>query len=326
MIICQTPLRVSFFGGGTDLPEYFEQHGGAVLGSAIDKFIYHSVTRFPSELFEHSVRLAYSKVEHVRCVDDIEHKPFREILKFVGIEKDIEISLAADLPAFSGLGSSSSFTVGALNALNAYKGQFLSRNELARMAIHIERDRLSEAVGCQDQIFAAFGGINLVEFISRDNFIVNRVVMSAQRIQELNDSLLLFFTGVKRRACDIERRKINNIDQIRGSLLNIHRLVEKAHVLLTGNASLTGFGELLDETWRQKRELDPAMSQPQVELMYERAKTAGAVGGKLLGAGGGGFMLFFVPADRQEKVRQALADYYEVPFRLNAPGSSIIHS
>ena len=326
MIISQTPLRVSFFGGGTDLPEFFERYGGAVLGSAIDKFIYHSVTRFPSELFDHDIRLAYSKVEQVRHIDEIEHKPFREILKFVGIDKDIEVGLTADLPAFSGLGSSSSFTVGALNALYAYKGQFVPHHDLAYKAIHIERDCLGEAVGCQDQVFAAFGGFNLVEFVSRDNIVVNRVVMTPGRMRELNDSLLMFFSGVTRRAGEIERRKIENLGNIRETLLKIHRLVGKAHTLLTGSASLTGFGELLDETWCEKRCLDPAVSHSRVDHMYEIAKGAGAIGGKLLGAGGGGFMLFFVPVERQAAVRQALAGYYEVSFRLNAPGSCIIHS
>ncbi len=326
MIICKTPLRVSFFGGGTDFPEYFERYGGAVLGSAIDKFIYHSVTRFPSELFDYSIRLAYSKVECVRCVSEIEHSPFREILKFANILKDIEIGLTADLPAFSGLGSSSSFTVGLLNALHAHKGQFVPRRELAQMAIHIEREHLAEAVGCQDQVFAAFGGFNLIEFVSRDNITVTRVVMPPHRLKELNDNLLMFFTGITRQACNIERRKIDNIEQIRSNLQTIHRLVEKAHNLLTGNASLSNFGELLDETWHQKRLLDQAVSHPQVERMYEIAKSAGALGGKLLGAGGGGFMLFYVPMENQASVRKALANYYEVLFRLNAPGCSIIHS
>lgn len=326
MIICQTPLRISFLGGGTDFPEFFGRHGGAVLGSAIDKFIYHSVTRFPSELFDYAIRLAYRRVECVQRVDEIEHAPFREVLKWTGIEKDIEIGLTADLPSFSGLGSSSSFTVGLLHALYAYQGKFVSRRELARQAIHIERDRLREAVGVQDQIFAAFGGLDLVELSGTDTMTVNRVPVSSARLHELNDSLLLFFTGVTRRAQDIERNKIKNLPAIEAGLRNILRLVEKGYNILTGNGPLTEFGRLLGQTWTEKRQLDPAVSTAQLDLMYETAITAGAVGGKLLGAGGGGFMLFFVPQERQAAVRKAMAAYYEVRFNLNAPGSTIIHS
>jgi D-glycero-alpha-D-manno-heptose-7-phosphate kinase len=326
MIISKTPLRISFFGGGTDFPEFFHGHGGAVLGTAIDKYIYHSVTRFPSELFDYSIRLAYRRVECVRSLEEIEHSPFREIMRFFGIDRDIEISLAADLPSFSGLGSSSSFTVGLINALSAYTGKFIPKPELARMAIQVEREVLQETVGWQDQIFAAYGGINLIEFARDGNFTLHRVTLLKPRQQELEHSLLLYFTGITRRASDVEKDKIRNLSAIRENLLRIHRMVERAHGLLTGNAPLSEFGRMLDETWQEKRLLDPGVSSPAINALYDLGKDAGALGGKLLGAGGGGFMAFFVPDDRQAKVRAALQNYNEIAFSINAPGSSIIHS
>lgn len=326
MIICQTPLRVSFFGGGTDFPEFFNAQRGAVLATAIDKHIYHSVSHFPSKLFDYSIRLAYRKVECVNDLAEIEHVPLRELLRYFGIERDVEISLTADLPSFSGLGSSSSFTVGTINALNAYQGRFIPKGELASLAIHVERKILRETVGLQDQIIAAYGGLNVIEFSAGDNFMVHRIAISKAKLQELDGSLLLFFTGITRRASEIEKRKIENLHRIEDNLRRMLTLVEKAHDILTGNESLAAFGELLDETWQEKRALDPAVSSPTIDEMYTRALSAGALGGKLLGAGGGGFMLLFVPEERQTKVREALKDYIEIGFSINSPGSGIIHS
>jgi len=326
MIICQTPLRISFFGGGTDFPEFFEHHGGAVLAAAIDKFIYHSVTRFPSALFDYSIRLAYRKVECVKNVSDIEHGPFREILRSLEIERDVEINLAADLPAFSGLGSSSSFTVGLIHALMAFRGQFISKSELAYRAINIERNILKDAVGCQDPVMAAFGGLNIVRFSREDDIMVTRIPLRPERSQELDESLLLFFTGIRRRAGDLERNKLNRLSEIEKNLTTMLKLVDRAHDLLTGNEPLSEFGRLLHLTWMEKRCLDPGVSNPQIDRMYETGMRAGALGGKLLGAGGGGFMAFFVPPERQAAVRAQLREYFEVPFHIGAPGSSIIHS
>ncbi|MGA2031199.1 MAG: GHMP kinase [Thermoguttaceae bacterium] len=326
MIISKSPLRISFFGGGTDFPEFFGRHGGAVLGTAIDKHIYHSVVRFPSELFDYSIRLAYRKVECVRSRDEIEHIPFRRILEHFGIEKDIEVTLAADLPSFSGLGSSSTFTVGLINALSAHQGRFMPKQELARLAIQIERDVLQEAVGCQDQIFAAYGSLNLIEFPVAGEFVVHRICLPKSRLHELDNSLLLFFTGMTRRAGDIERSKLQNLHNIEKPLLRMLELVEKAHSLLTGNAPLSEFGRLLDRTWQEKRTLDAAVSHPEIDRLYDLGMAHGALGGKLLGAGGGGFMLFFVPEEEQPRLRKAMTDYYEIPFSISAPGSSIIHS
>ena len=326
MIIAKTPLRISFFGGGTDFPEFFGEHGGAVLGTAIDKHIYHSVTRFPSELFDYSIRLAYRRVECVRSLAEIEHRPFQEILRYFEIERDVEIGLTADLPSFSGLGSSSSFTVGLINALSAYTRKFIPKQDLARLAIHVERDVLSETVGWQDQIFAAYGGINLIEFARDGNFTVHRVALPKSRQLELDQSLLLFFTGITRRASDVEKNKIRNLAAIRANLLRMHQMVEKAHDLLTGSGPLSEFGALLDETWQEKKLLDPGVSNPAIDQMYTLGMCAGALGGKLLGAGGGGFMAFFVPPERQASVRAALKGYYEIDFTINASGSSIVHS
>lgn len=326
MIICQTPFRISFFGGGTDWPEFFLEHGGAVLGTAIDKFIFHSATSFPSRLFDYSIRLAYRKVECAKSIDQIEHRPFREILRHFGIFRDIEINLAADLPSFSGVGSSSSFTVGLINTLAAFQGRFVSKHELAYTAIDLERQRLGEAVGCQDQVFAAFGGLNVVEFHRLDHIVVSRLIMSSSRIDELDASLLMFFTGVVRRADEVERDKIARIDQTMPHLKAMRRLVERGHTLLTGNEPLSRFGELLDEAWRLKKALSPRVSAAPIDRLYDLARRHGALGGKLLGAGGGGFMLLFVPPERQDELRRALADYPEVLFHVNAPGSHIIHS
>jgi len=326
VIITRTPLRVSFFGGGTDFPDFFSIHGGAVLGTAIDKYIYHTVSHLPSWLFDHKIRFAYRKVEHARSLDDVEHRPFREILRYCGVLQDVEVNLASDLPSFSGLGSSSSFTVGLIKGLNAFQGRHIGQEQLARAAIEVERNVLGEAVGLQDQIFAAYGGLNIVQFRGHAEFTVERVPLSEDRMWELDQSLLVFFTGITRRAQDVERAKLANLHRIQNNLKNMLLLVDKAYDALTGNGSLAAFGRLLHETWIEKRRLDTAVSAPEIDRLYEAGIAAGALGGKLLGAGGGGFMLFFVPIEKQAAVRRALHGYHEVPFSINAPGSTIVHS
>lgn len=326
MIIVRTPLRISFFGGGTDFPEFFSDNGGAVLGTAIDKYIYHTVSHVPSWLFDHKIRFAYRKVEFANSLDEIAHVPFREILRHCGVYKDIEVNLASDLPAFSGLGSSSSFTVGLIKGLNAFNGKHINQQELAEQAIFLEREILEEAVGVQDQIFASYGGLNIVQLSSKCNFSVERIALSRDRLKELDESLMLFFTGVTRRAQEVEKKKIQNIANLNASLKKMLILVDRAHAVLTGNEDLSAFGALLHETWMEKRLLDSAVSSSEIDSLYQQGVDAGALGGKLLGAGGGGFMLFFVPPERQERVRLALAAYNEVQFSINAPGSAIIHS
>lgn len=326
MIIVRTPLRISFFGGGTDLPEFFYENGGAVLGTSINKYIYHTISHVPPWIFDHKIRFAYRKVEFANNLDEIEHVPFREILRFCGVFQNIEVNLASDLPAFSGLGSSSSFTVGLIKGLNAYIGVNLNQQELALKAIHVERQILKEAVGMQDQIFASYGGLNIITFSSKNNFSLERIALNVDRLKELDASLMLFFTGKTRRAQDVERKKIQNIANINKNLKNMHLLVDRAHEALTGNASLAKFGSLLHETWMEKRQLDPSVTSSEIDLLYEKGMGAGALGGKLLGAGGGGFMLFFVPQEKQQSVRNALVGYNEVNFSINVPGSSIINS
>ena len=326
MIITRTPLRVSFFGGGTDFPDFFSQHGGAVLGTAIDKYIYHTVSHLPSWLFDHKIRFAYRKVEHVRSLDELEHRPFREILRHCGVLQDVEVNLASDLPSFSGLGSSSSFTVGLIKGLSAFQGRHIGQEELSRSAIHVERNVLKEAVGLQDQIFAAYGGLNVIRFRGEGEFIVERVPIGEARMRELGDSLLLYFTGITRRAHEVEASKLANLGRITSNLKRMLLLVDRAYDALTGNAGLANFGSLLSETWVEKKQLDPSVGAPEIDRLYDTGMRAGALGGKLLGAGGGGFMLFFVPGERQAAVRTALRDYHEVPFAINAPGSTIVHS
>lgn len=325
MIIVKTPLRVSFFGGGTDFPEFFSENGGAVLGASIDKYIYHTVSHVPSWLFDHKIRFAYRKVEFANSLDEMEHVPFREILRHCNVLKDVEVNLASDLPSFSGLGSSSSFTVGLIKGLNAFKGQHINQFELATQAIHIERNILKEAVGMQDQIFASYGGLNLIKFSSSSDFSVERVTLSKDRMNELDESLMLFFTGITRRAQDVEKKKLNSLNKINKNLNRILSLVDDAHNVLTGTGSLSDFGRLLNETWLEKRMLNSAVSSPKIDSLYKKGIEAGGIGGKLLGAGGGGFMLFFVPPEKKNEVRIALAGYNEVEFSLNAPGSTIIH-
>ena len=326
MIIIRTPLRISFFGGGTDFPEFFSANGGAVLGTSINKYIYHTVSHFPSWLFDHKIRFSYRKVEQVRSLDEIEHLPFREILRHCGVLQNVEVNLASDLPSFSGLGSSSSFTVGLIKGLNTFEGRHTGADKLARTAIHIERELLKEAVGLQDQIFAAYGGFNLIRFRGQSDFTVERVAISEERMQELDESLMLFFTGITRRAQEVEQRKLKNLAQIRANLNNMLALVDDGYNALTGTGSLAAFGLLLHDTWNEKRRLDGAVSAPEIDRLYQLGVEAGALGGKLLGAGGGGFMLFFVPPERQAAVRTALSLYHEVPFVINAPGSTVVHS
>ena len=326
MIISKTPLRVSFFGGGTDIPEYFHHNGGAVIGSAIDKYIYHSVFRFPSELFPYNTRISYSKVECVRTLDEIEHLPYREILRANKIYGDVELNVSSDLPSFSGLGSSSSFSVGLIKVLNAYKGLHINKESLAKEAIRIEREILKEAVGLQDQVFAAYGGFNVIQFKKDSSFTVEPVSISNARLEELANSLVMFFTGITRRAQNLEKDKISNMSSIRGNLDNIFRTVEIAHNLLTNNSSLSEFGRLLDSTWKEKKMLSSGVTNDVIDSIYKRAMENGALGGKLLGAGGGGFLLFFVPPERKSFLRAALKDLYEIKFNLNSSGSSIINS
>ena len=324
MIITQTPLRISFLGGGTDYPEYFAAHGGAVLGSAVDQSCYFTASPLHSRMFEHRLRVAYRKVECVSHVDEIEHVPFRECLRWTGLTRDAEITLTAELPAMTGLGSSSAFTVGLLNTIYAHQKRPVSPHELANLAIEFERDILKESVGCQDQVFAAVGGFNLIEFPKRGAFVVNRVALAPARLRDLESHLICFFTGIRRRAEDLARAQTRRIGLNLDRLRQMRALVDDGHRVLTGSGSLMPFGELLDRSWQLKRDLDAGVSSARIDRWYRAAIDAGAVGGKLLGAGGGGFLMFFAPPETHDFIRASLADLTEVSFALDAPGSRVI--
>lgn len=326
MIISKTPFRVSFFGGGTDYPEYFTRHGGAVLGTAIDKCTYLAATPFYSRLFDYSIRLAYRRVECVKDLESIEHAPFRECLRWTGVTSNIEVDCMAELPSCVGLGTSSAFVVGVLNTLYAFQGRAVHPLDLAYQAIEIERNVLHEAVGCQDQTFAALGGFNLIEFRGMRDIVVHRVPLTPERQREFEDHLMMVFTGMRRRSSDIASRLVEGIDRNCERLKEMRRMVDEGYAILAGGRSLSAFGELLHRSWLLKNQLDSAVSNNTINQIYRRGLDAGALGGKLLGAGGGGFVVFFVPPERRAAVRQALADLEEIPLCVNAAGTHIIHA
>ena len=326
MIITQTPFRVSFLGGGTDYPEHFRKHGGAVLGTAISRFAFQTVMRFESSLFDYSIRLGYRQVECVRSLDEIQHRAYQACLRRLELTQGIEANYNAELPGFTGLGTSSSFVVGLLNALHSFKGRYATPMELTRQAIEIERDVLGEAVGCQDQAWAAFGGMGLIEFKPNDDIVVTRIPMSPARRAEIESHLLMVFTGITRRAADLASRQIKKADENKDRYLRMRQQVDEGYAVLTGSAGLEGLGRLLHEGWMLKQSLDESISNGRIGEIYKAGLGAGAWGGKLLGAGGGGFVLFVVPPERRARVREALKDYQEIPFGIDAPGSRVIHA
>jgi len=323
MIISRTPFRMSFFGGGTDYAGWYQDHNGAVLATTIDKYCYISCRYLPP-FFEHKSRIIYSKMEHVReSIDEIDHPSVREVLRFLNIHEGIEIHHDGDLPARTGLGSSSSFTVGLLNSLYALKGQMVTKEQLAREAIHVEQDMIKENVGCQDQTLAAYGGFNLIEFGGTNHLRVQPLPIPAAKLNLLQEHLMLFFTGFSRNASTIAETQIKNIPQKKAELARMHEMVHEAVEVLNGN-DLLKFGKLLDESWQLKRTLSDKVSSIHIDDLYSSAIAAGAVGGKLLGAGGGGFVLLFAEPSKQGKIRQALKNLLEVPIKFENLGSQII--
>lgn len=326
MIITKTPLRVSFFGGGTDYPDFFTRYGeGAVLGTTIDKYVFISISKFYSKLFDYSIRISYKQVECVNSLDEIKHIPFKECLRLHGIENDVEVDYTAELPAFTGLGSSSSFIVGLLKSLYAFKEKQVDKLDLAREAIHIERDILKEPVGYQDQVFAAMGGMNLIKF-TQNGIDVKPIHLSQKREQEFEDHLMLFFTGIRRRASDIITGQIQKVDKNKENLTKMRELTYRSYDILTGSSPLSEFGVLLDKSWSLKRSLDNKISNDEIDKIYRDGITAGAYGGKLLGAGGGGFVLLFVPPKRKEAIRSKLHHLTEIPIRISNHGSHLLNS
>ncbi|MEM8780613.1 MAG: GHMP kinase [Cyanobacteria bacterium P01_G01_bin.49] len=326
MLISRAPVRISFFGGGTDYPEYFLQHGGAVLATAIDKFSYVTASPFPSHLFDYSMRVSYRKVELVKTVEEIEHKVYRECLKFCGLDKDIELHNVADLPAFTGLGSSSAFTVSLLQALHSFKGEFVKPIDLAYEAIYVERHLVNDRVGCQDQLMSAMGGFNLVEFRTEEDIIVNRVPISPQRLAEFESHIFIVFTGIKRRASQVVAKQLKRVADNTETLKKMREMVDQGWDILTSNQPLSAFGELLHQAWVAKRSLDTVISNSEIDSLYQLGREAGAWGGKLLGAGAGGFMLFFAAPDVHPQLKKVFTNHQVLSIKINAPSSQIIFS
>lgn len=323
MIICRTPFRISFFGGGTDYPGWYLENGGAVLATTIDKYCYISCRYLPP-FFDHKTRVAWSKTEHVKSHDEIDHPAVRATLKFLGIEDGLEIHHDGDLPARTGLGSSSSFTVGLLHALHALKRRMPTKRQLALEAIEIERNLLKEDGGVQDQVVTAFGGLNRVSFSGQSDFCVDPIILERNRLSEFQSHLMLYFTGLARSSSEIAREQTENLAQNKKGLSRIFEMVTESVSILKGRLDLKEFGKLLDESWRIKRNLSHKVSSSKVDQVYEAACEAGALGGKLLGAGGGGFMLLFAAPEAQPRIRERLEGLLSVPFQFENHGTQII--
>lgn len=324
MIICRTPMRVSFFGGGTDYPAWYRNHGGSVLATTIDKYSYITCRYLPP-FFEHKYRLVYSRMENCRQLDEIEHPAVREVVRYMKITRGLEIHHDADLPARSGMGSSSAFTVGLLHALYALTGRMATKRQLAVESVEIEQDILKETVGSQDQVQAAYGGFNHITFQPSGEIVVNPVTVSSERFRELRSHLMLFYTGIKRTASEVASTYVGQIDEKKRHLRILSDLVaESRNILTSPNCDIAAFGHLLHEAWQTKRGLSVSVSNSDVDSLYDEARRAGAIGGKLTGAGGGGFLLLFVPPDRHDVVRERLSKLIHVPFEFEYWGSQVL--
>lgn len=324
MIISKTPFRMSFFGGGTDMKEFFTEHGGAVISTSIDKYCYVNVRHLP-RFFDYSTELSYSKIERVKDVNEIEHPAIRNAMKMLDMD-EIRLTYEADLPARSGLGTSSSFAVGMLNAFYALKGKYANKKKLADEAIYLERVLCNEAGGWQDQIAASFGGFNRIDFY-KDGYTVHPIIISPERKKQLNNNLLMFFTGFTRFSSDVQ--KVNNetsIEEKETKLNQMYKMVDRAEeILCSKSKNLDDFGRLLDESWKLKKQTGKGISTSAIDELYERGMNAGALGGKLLGAGGGGFLIFYVQPEKQKAVRKVMKDLMYIPFEFENEGATIIH-
>ncbi len=324
MIITKTPFRMSFFGGGTDMEKYFREYGGAVLSTTFDKYCYVTVRHLP-RFFEYSTELSYSKTERVTNVENIEHPAIRNAMKMLDMH-EIRLTYEADLPARSGLGTSSSFAVGMLNAFYCLKGKYAGKKKLADEAIYLERELCHEAGGWQDQIAASFGGMNRIEFNKDGTYDVQPVIIHPERKKQLNDNLFMFFTGFTRFSSDMQKANQAGYDEKIRQLLQMYALVDEAEAVLEDKHSdLDDFGRLLDRTWRLKRQTGSSISTDSIDELYERGIAAGALGGKLLGAGGGGFLVFYVQPGKQAAVMEAMKGLLHIPFRFEDGGTSVIH-
>jgi D-glycero-alpha-D-manno-heptose-7-phosphate kinase len=324
MIISRTPYRISFFGGGTDYPDWYLDNGGQVLSTTIDKYLYISCRYLPP-FFEHRLRLVYSRIEECQHSSALDHPSAREVLKFLGIKGGLEIHYDGDLPGRSGLGSSSSFTVGLLNALYAYQGRKVAQHHLAMESIHIEQDLIKETVGSQDQVNAAYGGLNRIQFKQSGKIIVDPITVPKERLETLNGNLMLFYTGIMRTAEKVAKSYVEDLQAKKKQLVRMHAMVDEAiKILLEGHININDFGFLLNEAWQEKRSLSKMVSNPQIDEIYDTAISAGALGGKLSGAGGGGFLLLYVPIEKQPDIKQKLSRLLHVPFSFEPKGSQII--
>ena len=323
MIITRTPFRMSFFGGGTDLSGFFNEHGGAVISTTFDKYCYVTVRHLPA-FFDYKTHLTYSKTEYVNSYEEIQHPAIREAMKHMDMH-NIRLTYESDLPARTGLGTSSSFAVGMIEAFYALNGKYADKRKLADDAIYLERELCKEAGGIQDQIAASFGGLNRIDF-SKDGYTVRPIVISRARKEKLNNNLMLFFTGFSRFSSDIQKGTEKSMKDKTKELLEMYSLVDKAEKVLTDEScDLDEFGRLLDYTWKLKRGISSGISTGSIDEQYEKAMKAGALGGKLLGAGGGGFLLFYVPQEKQKAVKKALENQMYVPFKFENEGTRIIH-
>lgn len=323
MIITQTPFRMSFFGGGTDLESYFKEYKGAVISTTFDKYCYVNVRHLP-RFFDYSTELSYSKTERVTSIDDIQHPAIRNAMKMLKME-EIRLTYEADLPARSGLGTSSSFAVGMLNAFYALKGIYADKKKLADEAIYLERVLCNEAGGWQDQIAASFGGFNRIDF-SEDGYEISPLIISPKRKRTLNENLMMFFTGFTRFSSDVQKANaLDKKDKVK-QLQEMYSLVSEAQSVLTdGNRDLNDFGKLLDVTWKLKRSTGSAVTTSSIDVLYDKGIKAGALGGKLLGAGGGGFLVFYVPKEKQPSVREAMKGLLYIPFEFENGGTRVIY-
>ncbi len=322
MIISRTPFRVSFFGGGTDYPAWFQEHKGAVLATTIDKYCYITCRYLPP-FFEHKSRIIYSKMEHVQSVDEIDHPAVREVLRFLQINAGVEIHHDGDLPARTGLGSSSSFTVGLLNSLYAMKGMMVSQEQLAKEAIYIEQEMCKDNVGCQDQVLAAHGGFNYIEFGGTNHLQIRKITLTYEKLKFFQSHLMMVFTGFSRMASEIAAHQIRNIPKKKAELKAMYQMAQQAVQDLNRN-DLMAFGKMLHESWLLKRSLSDKISTPYIDEIYDTARKNGAIGGKLLGAGGGGFVLLFAPPEKQKKIALKLKKFLQIPFKFEDRGSQII--
>lgn len=314
---------MSFFGGGTDIPQFFDKYGGSVLSTTFDKYVYVTVRHLP-RFFDYSTELVYAKTERVTSVDNLEHPMVRNAMKMLDMH-ELHIAYDADLPARTGLGTSSTFAVGLLNAFYCLKGKYASKEQLAKDAIHLERDLCAEAGGWQDQIAASYGGFNRIDF-EKGRFHVRPLIISPVRLNRLNRNLMLFFTGFTRFSSDIQKSTVASIEEEHSRLLKMRSLVDKAEeILVDKDKDLDEFGKLLDVTWKLKKQTGDTISSTKIDEFYLKAMEAGALGGKLLGAGGGGFLLFYVPEEKQKDVRNALNNLMEVPFRFEKQGTSVVY-